>query len=121
MTTAEHGAHESKTSCGCTSHERLSKVSPGGTVGRRSPTESVARIYRAFLRQRTWSQAELAREIEIGIPALRKRLDELTALGMPLDRDDRDPPQIYWSVPASWFPDSVAFDKGEVGDLLHVL
>jgi predicted DNA-binding transcriptional regulator YafY len=90
-------------------------------MGRRSPTESVARIYRAFLRQRTWSQAALAREIEIGIPALRKRLDELTALGMPLDRDDRDPPQIYWSVPASWFPDSVAFDKDEVGHLLHVL
>ena len=90
-------------------------------MGRRSPTESVGRIYRAFLRQRTWSQAALAREIEIGVPALRKRLDELTALGMPLDRDDDDPPQVYWSVPTSWFPDSVAFDKGEVADLLHVL
>lgn len=89
-------------------------------MGRRSPTESVARIYRAFLRQRTWSQAALAREIEIGVPALRKRLDELTALGLPLERED-EPPQVYWSVPTNWFPDSVAFDKGEVTDLLHVL
>jgi predicted DNA-binding transcriptional regulator YafY len=89
-------------------------------VGRRSATESIALIYRAFLRQRTWTQAALAREVGIGSAALRKRLDELTALGMPLERDD-DLPQVYWSVPSSWFPDSVAFNKNEVTDLLHVL
>ena len=92
----------------------------GGNVGRRSPTESVARIYRAFLRQRTWTQAALAREIEIGVPALRKRLDELTTLGMPLERQD-DLPQVYWSVPSNWFPDGVLFSKEETADLLHVL
>ncbi len=95
-------------------------IFPWGKVGRRSPTESVARIYRAFLRQRTWPQAELAREVGIGVAALRKRLDELTTLGMPLERED-DLPQVYWSVPATWFPDSVALDKDEVADLLHVL
>jgi predicted DNA-binding transcriptional regulator YafY len=80
----------------------------------------VARIYRAFLRQRTWTQAALAREIEIGVPALRKRLDELTTLGMPLERED-ELPQIYWSVPGNWFPDGVLFSKDETADLLRVL
>jgi predicted DNA-binding transcriptional regulator YafY len=80
----------------------------------------VARIYRAFLRQRTWTQAALAREIEIGVPALRKRLDELTTLGMPLERQD-DLPQVYWSVPGSWFPDGVLVSAEETADLLHVL
>jgi predicted DNA-binding transcriptional regulator YafY len=89
-------------------------------VGRRSPTESIARIFAAFLRQRTWSQAALAREVEIGVPALRKRLDEIAAHGVPLETES-DPPHVYWSVPANWFPDSVAFSRNEVPDLLHVL
>ena len=89
-------------------------------MGRRSSTESIARLFAAFLRQRTWSQAALARELEIGAPALRKRLDELAANGVPLEAES-DPPQVYWSVPANWFPDSVAFSRKEIPDLLHVL
>lgn len=89
-------------------------------MGRRSPTESIARIFSAFLRQRTWSQAALARELEIGVPALRKRLDEVALHGVPL-QSESDPPHVYWSVPANWFPDSVAFSRNEVPDLLHVL
>jgi hypothetical protein len=78
-------------------------------VGRRSPTESIARIYQAFLRERTWTQAALTREVGIGTPALRKRLDELTTLGMPLEREEGDPPHIYWTVPRSWFPGGMLF------------
>lgn len=89
-------------------------------MGRRSPTESIARLFSAFLRQRTWTQAALARELEIGVPALRKRLDELAAHGVPLESEP-DPPHVYWSVPANWFPDSIAFSRTEVPDLLHVL
>lgn len=90
-------------------------------MGRRSSTESIARIFAAFLRQRTWSQAALARELQIGVPALRKRLDELAAHGVPFLEPESDPPQVYWSVPSNWFPDSVAFSRNEVPDLLHVL
>jgi predicted DNA-binding transcriptional regulator YafY len=89
-------------------------------VGRRSSTESIALIYGAFLRERTWTQAALAREVEIGIPALRKRLDELTTLGMPLERQD-DPPHVYWSVPQNWFPGGILFSNEDLPDLLHVL
>lgn len=89
-------------------------------MGRRSATESIASIYRAFLRERTWTQAALAREVGITAPALRKRLDELQTLGMPLDREE-DPPQIFWSVPKTWFPGGVLFPDEQLPDLLHVL
>jgi hypothetical protein len=72
-------------------------------VGQRSSTETVVAIVQAFLRRRTWSQAELARDVGIAVPALRKRLVELTASGFPLERDE-DHPHVFWSVPRDWFP-----------------
>src|SRR3954452_13081596 len=67
-------------------------------VGQRSAGESVAAIIQAFVKQRTWKQADLGRHLELGVPALRKRLVELQAAGMPL-RDERETPHVYWSVP----------------------
>lgn len=89
-------------------------------MGRRSTGETIAAIYQAFLVQRTWVQAELARRIGIGPPALRRRLAELSESGMPLLRDD-DPPHVYWSVRATWFPGGVALERSDAVELVREL
>ena len=86
-------------------------------MGRRSATETLGAIYQAFLRQRTWVQAELAADVGVAVPALRRHLDELCRRGMPLDREE-DHPHVYWSVPKDWFPGGVAFEAGEAARLL---
>jgi proteasome accessory factor C len=89
-------------------------------VGQRSSTETVVAIVQAFLQRRTWSQAELARHVGVAVPALRKRLNELTTSGFPLDREE-DHPHVFWSVPKDWFPGGVVFSGEEVPDLLRQL
>lgn len=89
-------------------------------MGQRSAGESVAAIIQAFVKRRTWQQAELARELELGVPALRKRLVELRRSGMPL-RDERDAPHVYWSVPKTWFPGGIALEGKDVEALLRLL
>ncbi len=90
-------------------------------MGQRSTTETLAGIYQAFLQKRTWRQPELARELGIGVEPLRRILFELMEKGMPLERDEEDRSRVFWSVPASWFPDGVLFKREEVPDLLRQL
>lgn len=72
-------------------------------MGRRSATETIISVYQAFLRRRTWRQAELAAHVGVQVEALRKVLLELEQHGMPLDYE-REDNQVYWSVPTRWFP-----------------
>lgn len=90
------------------------------SVGQRTATESIAAIVQAFMQQRTWTQAELARRLEIGVPAVKRRLEELTAAGMPLEREE-DHPHVYWSVPKGWFPGGVLYPAEDVEALLRHL
>jgi predicted DNA-binding transcriptional regulator YafY len=89
-------------------------------VGQRSSTETIVALVQAFLEQRTWSQADLAEHIGIGVAAVRKRLQELSAHGVPLTREE-DPPQVYWSVPPGWLPGAIAFPAADALDLLRHL
>ncbi len=89
-------------------------------VGQRSGTETVVAILQAFLRQRTWPQAELAREVGVGVGTVRRRLHELEAQGFPLSRED-DPPHVFWSVPKDWFPGGVVFASADTLELLRHL
>ena len=91
------------------------------SVGQRSTTETLAGIYQAFLAKRTWRQPELAKELGIGVEALRRVLFELMEKGMPLERDEEDRSRVFWSVPSDWFPESVMFKREEVPDLLRQL
>jgi predicted DNA-binding transcriptional regulator YafY len=90
-------------------------------VGQRSTTETLAGIYQAFLGKRTWRQPELAKELGIGVEALRRVLFELMEKGMPLERDEEDRSRVFWSVPSDWFPESVLFKREEVPELLRQL
>lgn len=65
-------------------------------MGQRSASETVVRIFMAFLSSPTWRQPdELARHAGISVNGLRRRLDELTAAGVPLERSEESPTEIY--------------------------
>jgi predicted DNA-binding transcriptional regulator YafY len=89
-------------------------------MGQRSKTETIVAILQAFLQTRSWRQADLARHVRVSVAALRKHLNELSASGFPLERDD-DHPHVWWSVPKGWFPGAVLFDSESVPDLLRLL
>jgi hypothetical protein len=89
-------------------------------VGQRSASESVAAILSAFLRERAWKQSDLARVVDLSVPATKRRLEELQASGVPLERSE-DPPFVYWSVSKHWFPGGVVFQGNDVKELLRLL
>jgi len=78
-------------------------------VGARSRYETVAKVVIAFTRKRTWTQADLAREVALQPRQLRKVLMELSEAGVPLEREEEHP-QVYWSVPKGWLPGGVSLD-----------
>jgi predicted DNA-binding transcriptional regulator YafY len=89
-------------------------------VGQRSNTETIVAILKAFLDQRTWKQAELARHVGVQPATIHKRLVELSACGIPLERE-KDHPHVYWSVPKSWYPGGVLFTGDQVADMFRQL
>jgi predicted DNA-binding transcriptional regulator YafY len=89
-------------------------------MGQRSTTETVVAVLQAFLQKRSWKQVELARHADVTVAALRKHLNELSASGFPLVRED-DHPHVWWSVPKGWFPGAVLFDSDSVPELLRQL
>src|SRR5690606_4178308 len=91
-----------------------------GIVGRRDGTETLANVLLAFLEQRTWRQAELARRVGVERRQLVRVLDNLTRAGFDIHREEEHP-DVYWSVPKHWFPGGVAFSGEDVSDLVRVL
>ncbi len=89
-------------------------------MGQRSATETVAGIFQCFLAQPAWTQAALAESLGLSVKALRARLEELEAEGVPLERVEA-PPHVVWRVSAGWFPGSVQLKAAEVGELLRQL
>lgn len=93
----------------------------GRDVSKRTPTETLFGIVALFVQDRTWSQAALARELEVGTETIRNRMRELTQKnGFKFERQD-DHPQVYWSVPKHWFPGVLPFTSTETADLLRLL
>jgi predicted DNA-binding transcriptional regulator YafY len=90
-------------------------------MGQRSGTKTIVAILQAFLKQKTWTQVDLARHVDVGVEALRKRLDELRDSGFPLD-EDKEHPHVYWSIPKKgWYPGAVIFESERVPVLLRQL
>ncbi len=89
-------------------------------MGKRSSTGTLIGIIQSFLRQRTWTQAELARELGLQVPALRRQLSELQLNGFPFEVQT-EPPQVYWSLPSDWLPGAVEFTLRDTTELLRLL
>ncbi len=89
-------------------------------MGRLSGTETALALVVAFIEKDTWTQADLARRLDVGVAALRKRLHELIEAGVPLEREE-DAPHVYWSVPKNWIPSGVRLDPSDVAELLRLL
>lgn len=89
-------------------------------MGRKSGTESIAAVLLAFLQQRTWKQADLARHVGVERKTLKRILDDIHSAGLKLEQDP-DPPHVYWSVPRTWFPGGVAFRAEELSELVRTL
>lgn len=73
-------------------------------MGRRSNTETLAKLLVAFLEQRTWKQRDLERRCGVGARAVRIRILDLIQAGVPIEREE-DHPHVYYSVRAGWFPE----------------
>lgn len=89
-------------------------------MGKRSPIEATVGIIGAFLHQRTWKQADLARHLELQPRALRKHLDEMLLRSFPLEKQD-EPPQVYWSMRKDWFPGGLLLQGTDVEQLIRLL
>lgn len=89
-------------------------------MGQRSAAETIIAILHAFTRQGTWRQRDLAVEVGVSVPALRKRLDELTGHNFPLEREEEHP-DVFWSVPRGWFPSGAVIPFSELPDLVRLL
>ncbi|MDX2053246.1 MAG: WYL domain-containing protein [Polyangiaceae bacterium] len=87
-------------------------------MGQQNRYKSVTRVFQAFAEQRTWKQAELARDVGISADALRTLLQELQASGMKLHQES-EPPQVYWSVPKGWFPGGILLSDSDFPTLLR--
>ena len=86
---------------------------PPLAMGRKSGSESAVALLVAFLKRPQWSQAQLARELDVNVATVKKRLIELQLAGVPLESED-DPPHVQWSVPRGWAPDGVILGKDDV-------
>lgn len=89
-------------------------------MGSRSNTETIVVILKAFLDQRTWKQADLARHVGVATPVVQKRLRELQANGIPLE-SEKEHPHVFWSVPKSWYPGGVLFTGEQVTQVFRQL
>lgn len=89
-------------------------------MGARSNTDSIVAILKAFLNQRTWTQAALARHVGVSTPTIHRHLGELQAHGIPLAKE-YEHPHVYWSVPKTWYPGGVMFTSEQMTELFRLL
>lgn len=73
-------------------------------MGQRTQTETLAKLLVAFLEERVWKQKDLERRCGIGARAIRTRILDLQGAGVPIEREE-DHPNVFYSVPAGWFPE----------------
>jgi predicted DNA-binding transcriptional regulator YafY len=89
-------------------------------LGARSAGQTTAGIMVAFLQERTWRQKTLADHLGIESRALVRRLKELAEGGMPLEREE-EAPDVFWSVPHSWFPKGVLLQGERLQQLVRLV
>lgn len=89
-------------------------------MGQRATHETFIKIISAFVAQKRWAQAALAREVGVSTEAVRKHLRQMKADGWPL-QEEQDPPQVVWRMPPNWYPGVLGLGAEEIPDLLRLL
>lgn len=89
-------------------------------MGQRATHETFIKIIGAFVAQKRWAQAALAREAGVSTEAIRKHLTQMKADGWPL-QEEKDPPHVVWRMPPNWYPGVLALTAEEIPDLLRLL
>ena len=74
-------------------------------MGQRGAHETFIAIIGAFVAQRRWTQAALAREAGVSTEAIRKHLTKMKEDGWPLD-EDKEFPHVVWRMHPNWYPAS---------------
>jgi predicted DNA-binding transcriptional regulator YafY len=89
-------------------------------MGRKSATETLARVMVTLLTERTITQRALAERAGVHPEALRARLLELQASGVPIERvvEGR---AVLWRVAEGWFPSGTLFEGEAAHTLLRLL
>jgi len=89
-------------------------------MGQRGAHETFIAIIGAFVAQRRWPQAALAREAGVGTEVIRKHLTKMKEDGWPLE-EHKEFPHVVWRMPPNWYPGVLALKAEEVPDLLRLL
>jgi predicted DNA-binding transcriptional regulator YafY len=89
-------------------------------VGSRSNSLTIVAILKAFIDQRTWKQADLARKIGVSTATIHKHLVELQERDVPLE-SEKEHPHVFWSVPKGWFPGGVFFTDDQITTIFRQL
>jgi predicted DNA-binding transcriptional regulator YafY len=89
-------------------------------MGQRGAHETFIAIIGAFVAQRRWTQAALAREADVSTEAVRKHLTKMKEDGWPLE-EGKEFPHVVWRMPPNWYPGVLALKAEEVPDLLRLL
>ncbi|HET9930068.1 MAG TPA: WYL domain-containing protein [Polyangiaceae bacterium] len=90
-------------------------------MGRRGALETVTAVLVAFLEERTWEQAALARRVGVTTRTLRSCLLGLAESGVPLEADAENGSRVFWSVPAKWLPGAASLTEDEVSLCARIL
>ncbi len=93
----------------------------GGSLGRRSSTETAIAIIAAFFTKRRWEQAELARNVGVQPRTLRSVLGDLERHGVPLKQTKHSGNEVHWSVPAAWVPKGAVLTNAQSGVCARLL
>jgi predicted DNA-binding transcriptional regulator YafY len=86
----------------------------------RSPTEIALALFAILVRERTVTQAAIARELGIGSRTVVKYLTTLCAHAVPLE-SQVDHPNVHWSIPRRWFPGGVTLKLSTADTLIRLL
>lgn len=88
-------------------------------MGRRSGVETVVELFGAFVDRKRWRQAELARRLEMTVPALRKHLTLLTK-HIPLT-STTEHPDVFWQVSPEWRAEGLVLRGTDGAAILRLL
>jgi predicted DNA-binding transcriptional regulator YafY len=89
-------------------------------MGKRAADETIGALIVALMKQRTWEQAALAREIGVSVDTVRRCLRRLQERDRSITCTS-EPPHAVWRVPRGWAPGALPLGANEARALFYLL